>query len=265
MTTEPSQNTRRGDSITASAAPTNENDIANALWRIHVAQEKLQSCDTTIELDEAFNELTELSRRHIEAFYQLGVCYYRGLTPERQPNYRKAYDCFTRLAIQGEKLLLAQPDQGVLRSYVARAQYCTGEMLAAGKHGSTADATKALKFFKAAAKKGDRVAQHTLAHHFQHARGDIVRALEYYEQSAKQGYGMACAALGGLVLDHIDTVIQIRSVSRDRVVQDAIHWLNLAADQASYTFDLLVAKEISFLLPHDDAIFRGFPIDPYFF
>ncbi|KAF7723261.1 hypothetical protein EC973_002154 [Apophysomyces ossiformis] len=208
--------------------------VAN-VW---VAQCKIQGFGTAMNVSQGFKELLQIAKQQqrIEAFYPLGVCYYDGLGT--LPNKAEAYSWFERTAREGE----GSPN--ITTSTVGLAQFRTGWMLAKGE-GVTADPQKSLRYFEMAAAKENRHAQYMIGLFYHHGllfrQADLRQARIYYEKSAQQGLVEAQAALGMLLLDHIDFFADSAISAavdgpsfvlvRNKLMKDVVSWLSTAAEQ----------------------------------
>lgn len=198
---------------------TSAND--EVVWRIQVAQDNiLGERKDPVKIQHAYLDLERMAQMSIvESYYPLGVCYYRGSASDE----RKAVHWLSLAIKEGDKRLKQGGHSDLLYTHVARANYCLGEIFA-----NKSD--KALPYLQTAAQMGHATAQHIMGHRYQYDDVDLDRASAWYELAAQQGYGKAQAALGALLLEYPDHWAAT-AATRDQVVQTAIGWLNLAANQ----------------------------------
>ncbi|KAG2220900.1 hypothetical protein INT45_013029, partial [Circinella minor] len=198
------------------------NNASTKLARVWVAQCKVHGFfGTKPKIDEGFQDLLKLAKQNTvsptpEAYAPLAVCYDYGLTPNRQSDPQRAFKWYKKAITTTSST--TDIDTSTNRM-LAFAYYRMG-VLSSSLWSRSLDA---LKYFHLSAVQGSPMGQYMLGLYYQYGiavkQASSSQAEKWYTSSAEQGNSDAQAALGLLLIDHVNET------------EKGVKWLELAAEQ----------------------------------
>ncbi|KAI9499460.1 hypothetical protein BDB00DRAFT_794051 [Zychaea mexicana] len=199
------------------------NDASSKMARVWVAQCKVHGFGTEPKIDQGFQELERLAKQNTpEAYAPLAVCFDYGLTPNRQPDPQRAFKWYKKATGTDTTTITAT---ATATRMIAFAYYRMGVLVAASSasFSSPSRQAEAFKYFHKSAIQGSSMGQYMLGLYYHHGialkQPSLSHATKWYTSSAEQGNADAQAALGLLLIDHVNEPAQ------------GVQWLELSAEQ----------------------------------